>query len=321
MNAIFIPEFASWESTLRCSMECEHCGLGAGPFSGGIRGGELNTCEAVEMFSDLASLGVKKFIASGGEFTARNDWKILLIELLKRFDMVRQITNGWMGSAMLRNIEKIPGCERMVLSVSVDGLQFTHDANRRTGSFEKVSEIFSDNSPIHRTAITTVMKKNFNELEDIFLWLYQIGVPVWSIQLGLPEGRMPESEFIGIDRMKILTDKISNWQRRALGVMEIIPDDCFGYCHPMRDMYPWCGCQAGKNLITILSNGDITGCPTTFYAPCGNIREYTIHEIWNGSKMEKFRSEIPVCDSCINEKCLGGCRAVERCFGKQFCFT
>lgn len=320
MDTIFFPEFASWESTLSCSMRCEHCGLSAGPLQGCERGREFNTSEAMQMFSDIASLGVKRLCISGGEFTVRKDWKILLEAALQKFEAVRQITNGFIGERILREIEKIQLHEKITLSVSVDGLEDTHDKNRCKNSFNKVSEIFQSDSPIYRTAITTVMNKNIDELGDLFLWLMNRNVSVWSIQIGLPEGRMPYSEFIGIDKIKFLADSILDWQTFARGIMEIIPDDCFGYCHKMRNEYPWHGCQAGRNLVTILSNGDVTGCPTTFDVPCGNIREQSIQEIWNGDKMNNFRLNIPVCDLCENRKCGGGCRAVYKCFKKQFCF-
>ncbi len=315
------PKFASWESTLRCDLKCIHCGLCAGPECTNLRGPELSTEEAKGMFDQLVSLGVSNLVISGGEFTTRGDCKELLALALERFVMVRQISNGLYGKYFFKRFEPMDNLNRYILSLSLDGLERTHDAIRKmSGSFWRVIEILNADSPIQRTVITTVMRENFQELEDVFQLLMKLSVPVWAIQLGLPEGRMSSASFIGEEKIRRLADTILDWQMRAEDVMEVIPDDCFGYRHLMRFKNHWKGCQAGKNLITILSNGDVTGCPTTFHSICGNIRENTLEEIWNGDKMNNFRSELPRCSSCDNKICQGGCRAVNHVFGKQFCF-
>lgn len=298
-------------------MTCTHCGVESGPHS--VRGRELETGEIIALFEDLLCLGVTRLVLSGGEFTTRKDWRDLLRAALKRFQMVRQISNGWYGKRLLGILEETPNKERLVLSLSVDGMKYAHNQNRRTGSFEKVMEILEAESDIYRTVITTVTTENWNDLQNIFEMLLSFNIPAWSIQIGLPAGYMAREKFIGRERIRVLSDTIVEWQKTARGEMEIIPDNCFGYDHPMRRDMPWQGCQAGKNLVTILANGDVTGCPTTFEDARGNIREEKLEDIWNGSGMEKYRREIPTCHACANAKCKGGCRAVEKLFGKQFC--
>lgn len=314
------PKFASWESTLGCNMQCAHCGLSASPLAIGSRGKELSTGEAEKMFDDLLSLGVANLVLSGGEFTTRSDWKHLLALAIKKFSTVRQISNGWLGSGLVDAVESIGSLERYVLSLSLDGLGKTHDDNRRNRSFERVADILKADSLIFKTVITTVTNRNFSELDDIFGFLAGLPVSAWMIQLGLPEGRMKMENFIGKEMVRILSNKILDWQKKSFGAMEVIPDDCFGYAHPMRDIIPWKGCHAGKDLITILSNGDVTGCPTMFMNVCGNIRENKLSDIWNGDKMNDFRINLPKCDVCDGKVCGGGCRAVDHVFGKQFCF-
>lgn len=311
------PEFASIETTLRCNMQCKHCGVESGPHA--QRGRELETQEMLNLFGDLSDLGVRRLVLSGGEFTTRKDWRELLRAALERFLTVRQISNGWYGWRLVEMLEETPGNERLVLSLSLDGMRVAHDRNRRSGSFKKVMEILEAETPIYRTVITTVTTENWNDLRHMFAMLRSLKVPVWSLQLGLPAGYMEKEKFIGTDRIRVLADAIFEWQREAAGAMEVIPDNCFGYDHPMRRDAPWEGCRAGKNLITILGNGDVTGCPTTFWDVRGNIREERLEAIWNGERMEEYRKGIPTCDSCANAKCKGGCRAVQKLFGEQFC--
>ncbi len=311
------PEFASIETTLRCNMACKHCGVMSGPYS--KRGDELSFNEIVALMDDLTDLGVSRIVLSGGEFTTRKDWRELLRHALERFEMVRQISNGWLGTRLLETLEAVPAKGRLVLSLSLDGLESAHDANRRSGSFRKVIDIIKASSSIYRTVITTATAENFGNLERIFLLLRSFQVPVWSIQIGLPAGYMKMSRFIGDERVRRLADMIFDWQERSLGGMEIIPDNCFGYDHPMRRQAPWRGCRAGKDLITILANGDVTGCPTTYEDVRGNIRERPLNEIWYGQAMDEYRKSVPQCHACSNKKCGGGCRAVQNIFSKQFC--
>ncbi len=311
------PEFASIETTLRCNMMCKHCGVESGPHS--KRGNELDTGEMITLFKDLSDLGVKRLVLSGGEFTTRGDWQELLCAAIEGFEMVRQISNGWYGIHLLEMLELIPNKERLVLSLSLDGMKPSHDRNRRSKSFEKIISILKADSKIYRTVITTVTKENFNDLDSLFSMLYALKIPVWSVQLGLPTGYMGKSMFIGNELVDKLANMILSWQRKSSGIMEIIPDNCFGYDHPMRREFPWEGCQAGKKLITILANGDVTGCPTTFRDVRGNVREEQLSSIWNSKNMENYRKSIPVCESCSNKKCKGGCRAVQEIFGRQFC--
>ncbi len=319
---MFSPDFASWESTLGCNMSCSHCGLKAGPSCANLRGKELSTQEVIKLFDDLVLLGVSRLVISGGEFTTRSDWQDILKYSLSRFDLVRLITNGFLGSSIFERIKSLKGLENLILSLSLDGLRESHDRNRREGSFDKIMEILKAETEIYRTVITTVTLANINELESIFELLINILIPVWSIQLGLPEGRMRLDNFIGEDGVRELSDRILSWQKRSDGIMEIVPDDCFGYGHDMRRNSPWIGCQAGRNLITILSDGSVTGCPTTFNQICGNIRRDSLINIWNGERMDSYRGWIAgiSCEICDGKICRGGCRAVRQIFGKQFCF-
>lgn len=318
-----VPEFATWESTLKCNMYCFHCGLKAGPYSHycrDLRGPELSTTEAVSMFEELLKMGIRRLIISGGEFTTRADWKYLLWRALKKFDNVRLISNGFKGRRLVKQLEIFPHCDRLVLSVSLDGDGYIHNCIRRRGSFDRTMEILRCKSLIPRTVITTVIDRNFNELEELFKLLVSLRVKVWAIQIGLPAGRLHKSNFIGLGNARRLADKIRRWQKEARGLMEVIADDCFGYGHEMRKEIPWTGCPAGKRLICILSDGGVCGCPTAFDEVCGNIREQKLKDVWEGEKMELFRHHTPHCSNCDNAICLGGCRAVEKTIKKQLCF-
>jgi MoaA/NifB/PqqE/SkfB family radical SAM enzyme len=308
-----IPKIISWESTLACNYNCQHCGLNACT----ARKNELSTIEVGSMFQELSQFGVWGIVISGGEFTIREDWLELLNHALGSFQNVRIITNGHLGSGLIPILENLNNLEKLVLSVSLDGMSKLHDLQRGKGSFLKVKEIIEFATQIPKVILTTVDKNNFSDLENIFNFCLKNEVDTWIIQLCLPAGRMKKENFVGADRIPELVQKIEGWQNIAQGLMSIVIDDCFAYFHKIRKN-PWLGCHAGDRLVSIKSNGEVTGCPTLIFPDCGNIKEKSFQEIYNGSEMEKIRNFKPVqCRKC--GQCLGGCQAVSETVGKMLC--
>ena len=314
-NTIPIPTTASWESTLNCNMRCSHCGLSAGK----SQKNELNTNEAKQMLADLAGLGVKNMVISGGELTTRSDWQELTIHALKLFESVRLITNGLMGPKLISQLENMPGSEKLTLSLSLDGLETVHDQRRTKGSYKQVVSTLMQPSIIPKTVITTVGRDNFSELPGILKLCLESGVTLWSVQLSLPEGRMQRSNFLSDRLIQSLANIILKCQNEFGHKLDIVPDDCFGHLHPMRQRVPWTGCSAGKELIAILAGGSVTGCPTLLDHICGNIRQTSLTKIWTNKKMSALRQTIPnECQTC--KSCPGGCKTVSKLLNQQICF-
>ncbi len=308
------PEFASWESTLKCNLPCTHCGLNAGC----VRKQELNTKESIKMLKALAVFGVKHLVISGGEFTLRPDWLKILRLALQHFTTVRIITNGHLGKKLIPKLNKLKNLDRFILSVSLDGDEFYHDTRRGKGNFNRVMQIIKTPTVYPKVVISTFGQDNFTARQDILHICLANGISSWSVQLSLPAGRMLMSNFLTDKQIQELADFIYRWQKLTNPDLEIIIDDCFGYFHPMRKQKPWRGCQAGIELITILANGIVTTCPTMVDQSAGDIRNQSFEEIWHSSAMEQLRNEKPI--TCFNcNDCAGGCRAVQTTINRQLC--
>ena len=63
-------ECAIWEFTLKCNLNCSHCGSSAGK----ARPNELNTNECFKLCEELAELGCEEVALMGGEPFLRKDW-------------------------------------------------------------------------------------------------------------------------------------------------------------------------------------------------------------------------------------------------------
>ncbi|HMA94207.1 MAG TPA: radical SAM protein, partial [Polyangiaceae bacterium] len=59
----YLPRIAVWELTLRCNLNCRHCGSRAGR----ARDDELALNEALTLADDLAEMGCQFLTLSGGE--------------------------------------------------------------------------------------------------------------------------------------------------------------------------------------------------------------------------------------------------------------
>src|SRR6266540_1816691 len=127
----WLPVYAVWEITLRCDLSCRHCGSRAGR----ERPDELSTVEALGLVRQMADLGVKEVTLIGGEAYLRGDWTEIARQVRKQ-GMICTMTTGGRGFSPERaRAAKEAGIQS--ISVSVDGLEATHDGLRGVkGSYQ-----------------------------------------------------------------------------------------------------------------------------------------------------------------------------------------
>jgi len=119
-----VRRFAVWEITLRCDLGCRHCGSRAGR----VRKDELSTAEALDLVHQLADFGLKEVTLIAGEFYMRDDWDLIAAEIDRNGMLcsivtgARQMTDERVRRAVAARVGKI--------SISIDGLERTHDAIR-----------------------------------------------------------------------------------------------------------------------------------------------------------------------------------------------
>ena len=123
--------YAVWEITLKCNLACSHCGSRAGQ----RRPNELNTDEALDLVHQLAEVGIKEVTLIGGEAFLRRDWLTIAHEIVKCGMKATMTTGGFGVSPKLA--EKMAEAGITAVSVSIDGLETTHDSLRgRSGSWK-----------------------------------------------------------------------------------------------------------------------------------------------------------------------------------------
>ena len=180
---------ALFELTLRCNMQCIHCGSSAGD----QRVKELTTDEWLKVVKDLSDTGCKYITLLGGEPFLRKDW-FEISKGIKENDMkLTIISNGFLIDNDV--VSKLKELDLYTLAISLDGASpETHDKIRQVkGSFEKCVNVLErlKEAGIKTSVITTLNKINYEDLPMMRSLLLDKGV-AWQIQIAAPIGRFPK---------------------------------------------------------------------------------------------------------------------------------
>lgn len=331
----YIPYQVVWETTLKCNLRCLHCGSVAGK----SRGNELSTTEAIKLINDFSKIGAREICFMGGEPLLREDWYELGKEV-KRLGMeFLIISNGYIINEDI--MDKIASLDPYAVATSLDGgTAETHDYIRgKKGSFDKVMEYINlaKERDLLTSVITTISKLNYKELPLIKDLLLDRFI-AWQIQIATPHGRFPKEHALSRDEYYEVGELIASWQKEYTKKrLPVIGAHDFGYHSnhiPCLGLYPeFKGCQAGITVLSIRSNGDVTGCLGTQddYIE-GNVRKRSIIDIWNDPNAFKYNRKFSKkqlgenCQDCkYGEECKGGCLGMSigltgKPFNDSYCF-
>ena len=319
----YTPVTAVWEITMGCNMRCAHCGSScAEPLPD-----ELTTEEALKVCDDMKTLGMKWITLSGGEPLLRKDWPLLAGRLYRNGIIPNIITNGWLVTEKVVKTAEENGVE--TISVSLDGIQPTHDKIRKKGSYNKVIQALQILKACrHVSGVnTTVTKQNIGQLDALKQILIENGVDLWQLQIGLPMGNLKNNRDSIIDPADV--DYLLDYAYRTTmeGRIKVFPADCLGYFTGNESIVRqistgsptpvlWQGCNAGKRSFGLLHNGDVLGCTSIRERSLieGNIRERSLVDIWNDPERFSWSRNLRKQDlsgdckeCCYGEVCLGGC--------------
>lgn len=339
----FHPAYVVWELTLRCDQPCTHCGSRAGD----ARPNELSTEEALRVVDQLASMRAKEVVLIGGEAYLHPGF-LEIVAALSTAGVNPIMTTGGRGvDATLARAMARAGLTRA--SVSIDGLEATHDLMRAArGSFGAATAALRHLSAagIVITANTNLNRLNEPDLERLYdEHLEVLGIKAWQIQLTTPLGRAADRPEMVLQPWDLLTlvPRVAALKTRARkdGIL-VMPGNNLGYFGPeeatLRSLHEgdtdhWRGCQAGRYVMGIESDGAVKGCPslqTTSYVG-GTLKNpskaapTSLKEIWETAPELAFtRERTPddpktglwgYCAECdFGEVCLGGCTFTAHAF-------
>lgn len=319
--------YAVWEITLKCNLACQHCGSRAGH----TRAKELSTAEALDLVKQMADVGITEVTIIGGEAFLRPDW-LEIAQAITKAGMLCGMTTGGYGIT-LDTARRMKEAGIGVVSVSVDGLEATHDRLRgRQGSWQWAFKTMSHlkQAGIRFGCNTQINRLSAPEFPQIYELLRDAGIFAWQIQLTVPMGNAADNSDILLQPYELLDvyPMIARVAQRAKreGV-QVQPGNNIGYYGPYERLLRggdawsfWQGCNAGLSTLGIEADGAIKGCPslpTTAYTG-GNIRDYSLRTIIEETEELRFNlgADTPkgtdhlwgFCKTCeFAELCRGGC--------------
>ena len=308
-----------WECTLTCNAKCKHCGSSAEKKK---YDGELTTEEIKSAFKQIANdMDASKILVhvTGGEPLVRQDlcevMEYATKELGFRWGMT---TNGILLND--ENIEKLRKANMETISISIDGLEQTHDTFRGVpGSYKtiinNIKKLKEANFVKHIQVTTVFHKENINQLNELYNIMLDLGLDSWRLVSMDPIGRANENNNLLLDgkEIKQLLDFIkSKKSHKKLTVTYGCPSFLgLDYEKEVRNYYFYC--RTGINIASILYNGDLFVCPNVprikrFIQ--GNIRTDNFKDVWDNKYKEfrkKDRTKCEECNKCEQwEYCLGG---------------
>jgi radical SAM protein with 4Fe4S-binding SPASM domain len=327
------PTYVVWELTLKCDQPCTHCGSRAGT----ERVKELTTAQAFDVVQQLAEMGTFECALIGGEAYLHPGFFDIVREL-KKSGIRPSMTSGGRGiTAELA--QEMAGAGLHTVSISIDGLEPTHDLMRAApGSFKTATAALQHlkAAGIRTSANTNLNRLNHGDLEALYEHLKTLGIYAWQVQLTAPLGRAADRPAMLLQPWDLveLVPRIAELKKRAWSEarISIQPGNNLGYFGPeesvIRSPRPdmndhWQGCQAGRQLMGIESSGAIKGCPSLQSTPYvgGNVLETSLRKIWEETPQLSFTRRRTVddlwgfCRSCpFAETCMGGCSFTAHAF-------
>lgn len=279
-----------WECTLRCNLDCAHCG------SDCLRESSVKDMPLADFLQVLDKLcpphnpAKLLLVLTGGEPLMRKDLEECGREFQRRGHPWGFVTNGY---AMTRErFDTLLRAGLRSMTISLDGLQASHDRFRgRRESFRRACQsiAWAASTPgLTFDVVTCVNRETLAELPALRELLINMGVRRWRIATVFPKGRaktnpafqLTDEEFQSVFRFLHET-RLQKRIRANYG--------CEGFLGAweatVRDSPFFC--RAGVNIGSVLADGSISACPSlrADYIQ-GNIYRDNFLQVWN----ERFQN-------------------------------
>ena len=303
------------ELTLRCNENCLHCGS---------RCGDVPSVElTLEQYQTFLT-GIKRDFAgelprlciTGGEPLLRKDfWELMGWAHEQGFHW------GMTSNATLitpQTAHRLRETGMTTISVSIDGLEASHDAFRRTpGAYRRAMQGIQnliDEGGFQHIQVTTVMNhRTIHELEAMYEIFENIDIDSWRIVGMEPIGRALEHPDLLMkpEDHRYLLDFIRDKRKEDMPLLY----GCSHYLGPeyeteVRDWYFLC--NAGIYVASVMANGDIGACLDIERRPetiMGNILRDDFKDVWY-NRFQIFRqnpgSKCSTCTGCDSYEFCGG---------------
>lgn len=295
------------ELTTRCNLRCEHCGSSCGDVPPADLPAPVIHDLLVKVRRDFDISGLLLCI-TGGEPMLRKDFFDIMADaaaLGYRWGMTSNAT--LIDAAAARRLRETG---LRTISVSIDGLEATHDAMRGApGAWQRAMagiQALLDCGGFRHVMITTVVtRRNIGELPALYEVMKGLDIDAWRLTAIEPIGRArlhPELLLTPEDHRRVLRF-IREERQKGQPVT-------YGCCHYLgpefeRDVRDWFYlCAAGRLVASVTAEGDICACldiERNAKTIQGSIYRDDFTQVWRerfGIFRQSLAERNPTCRAC-----------------------
>lgn len=323
-----------WECTLRCNLDCRHCGSDCKSEAGTIgatgQGGALAVVANGNMVHPDMPVGdflrvldtitphfdphKLMIIFAGGEVLMRRDLETVGLEVYKRGYPWAIVTNGMLLDRV--RFDSLLGAGLRSITLSLDGFEEDHVYIRRhpkswSNAVRALDLIVAEPSVAY-DIVTCVTSRSLARLDEFKEFLIARGVKSWRLFTTFPVGRAAEDPNLQLSNTQFreLMEFIRRTRKEGRIKVEYACEGFLGgYEAEVRDNFYHC--SAGVTVAGIRIDGSISGCTSIRAAhDQGNIYKDDFMTVWR-ERFGKFRNRewarTGACADCKAFKwCLGG---------------
>ena len=306
-------KYLFWECTLRCNLNCGHCG------SDCLSSSSVKDMPAEDFLHVLDSIRKKMdprqitIAITGGEPILRRDLEQVGNQIASWGFPWGIVSNGWDLSA--KRLNSLLNAGMVTMTVSLDGMEDSHDwLRRKKGSFKRAAGAITNlaNSTIPMFDVMTCLtQRNLHQLPEMKEFLVENGVKNWRFVSIFPRGRGdsdPELSLSGKQLIEALEFMKSTRESGDIRVNYSCDGFLGKYEREVRDDFMFC--KAGINIGSVLIDGSISACPSLrndFVQ--GNIYKDDFLDVWkNRFQVMRDRSwaKTGECANCGSWRWCGG---------------
>ncbi len=282
-----------WECTLRCNLNCIHCGSDCKKDASIKDMPSKDFFRALDEVTPIIDNHKTMIVLTGGEAILRKDIREIGEGLYQREFPWGVVSNGYALNE--QKLKLLMDAGMRSITISLDGLEDSHNWLRgNKNSFQNAFnaiKLLSQTENLRYDVVTCVHQKNFHELDQFCKLLISEGVKEWRIFTIFPIGRAKDEPELQLkpQQFKELFDFIKKLRLEQNIKLNYGCEGFLGnYENEVRDGFFFC--RAGINIASILVDGSISACPNlreNFIQ--GNIYKDNFREIWE-HKYDVYRN-------------------------------
>lgn len=273
-----------WECTLRCNLNCRHCGSDC-KTSVGMP--DMPLADFLRVLDSVASRTDthKVFVVvTGGEPLMRKDLEECGREIYRRGFPWGMVTNGLFLTR--ERLDALMAAGMRTATVSLDGLAEEHNWMRGNphsfGRAVQAIRMMAETPGLVFDVVTCVNRRSLPRLEELKEYLISIGLKRWRIATIVPMGRAAQDDSLQLsnEEFRQVMDFIRRTRREGRICLDYGCEGFLGnYEGEVRNHF--FSCRAGVSVGSVLIDGSISACSSirSDYHQ-GNIYEDDFMDVW-----------------------------------------